>query len=184
MLLSLSLSFIFCPISIWRERAAFLGAWCPPPAFRRCFVGVAQHPNDPLVNLWVIKCSPCPILLPSCYKYEFILRFSILFYWSICMFLWESLYLVTQSCQLFETPWTTAHQASQYFTISQSLLKLLSIESMMSSNNLILCCPLLLLPSIFPSIRVFSNESALHISGSNIGASASFLPMNIWVHFL
>ena len=64
---------------------------------------------------------------------------------------------------LFVTPWTAACQASLSFTISQSLLKLMSTESMMPANHLILCCPLLLLPSIFPSIRVFSNESALHI---------------------
>ena len=61
------------------------------------------------------------------------------------------------------TPWTTAHQASLSFTISQSLLKLMSLESVMLSNHLLLCCPLLLLPSIFPSIRIFSKESALHI---------------------
>ena len=60
-----------------------------------------------------------------------------------------------------ETPWTAAHRASLSFTISQTLLRLTSTESMMSSNHLILCCPLLLLPSIFPSIRVFSTESAL-----------------------
>ena len=65
--------------------------------------------------------------------------------------------------QLFVTPWTAACQASLSFTISQSLLKLMSIESMMPSNHLILCCPLLLLPSVFPSIRIFSNELALHI---------------------
>ena len=64
---------------------------------------------------------------------------------------------------LFAIPWTAAHQASLSFTISQSLLRLMSIESVMPSNHLILCCPLLLLPSIFPSIRVFSSESALHI---------------------
>ena len=65
--------------------------------------------------------------------------------------------------QLFATPWTAASQASLFFTISQSLLKLMSIESVMSSNHLILCYPLLLLSSIFPSISVFSNESALPI---------------------
>ena len=65
--------------------------------------------------------------------------------------------------QLFETPWTAAHQASLSITNSWSLLKLMSIKSVMPSNNLILCCPLLLLPSIFPSIRVLSNESVLHI---------------------
>ena len=67
------------------------------------------------------------------------------------------------SCvRLFATPWT-ACQASLSITNSQSLLKPMSIESVMPSNHLILCRPLLLLPSIFPSIRVFSNESALHI---------------------
>ena len=68
------------------------------------------------------------------------------------------------SCvRLFATPWTAAHQASLSITNSWSLLKFMSIESVMPPNHLILCCPLLLLPSIFPSIRVFSNESALHI---------------------
>ena len=63
--------------------------------------------------------------------------------------------------QLFVTTWTTAHQASLSITNSWSLLKLMSIELMMPSNHLVLCCPLLLLPSIFPNIRVSSNESAL-----------------------
>ena len=68
------------------------------------------------------------------------------------------------SCvKLFAIPWTAACQASLSFTTSQSLLKLMSIESVMPSNHLILCHPLLLLPSIFPSIRVFSNESVLCI---------------------
>ena len=65
--------------------------------------------------------------------------------------------------QLFVTPWTAARQASLSITNSQSLLKLISIESMMPSNHLILCCPLFLLPSLFPSIWVFSNESILCI---------------------
>ena len=65
--------------------------------------------------------------------------------------------------QLFATPWTAACQASLSVTNSWSLLKLISIESVMPSNHLILCCPLLLLPSIFPSIEVFSSESVLHI---------------------
>ena len=68
------------------------------------------------------------------------------------------------SCvQLFVTPWTAARQAFLTFTSSRSLLKLMSIESVMPSNHLILCRPLLLLPSIFPHIRVFSNKSALCI---------------------
>ena len=81
------------------------------------------------------------------------------------------------SCvQLFMAPWSAARQAPGSFTISWSLLKLMPTESVMPSNHLIFCCPLLLLPSIFPSIRVFSNESALC---QRIGASASVLPMNI-----
>jgi len=65
--------------------------------------------------------------------------------------------------QLFATPWTAACQASLSITNARSLLKLMSIESVMPSNHLILCCPLLLLPSVFPSISVFSNESVLRI---------------------
>ena len=65
--------------------------------------------------------------------------------------------------RLFVTPWTAAHQASLSITNSPSLPKLMSIELVIPSNHLILCCPLLFMPSIFPSISVFSNESALHI---------------------
>ena len=65
--------------------------------------------------------------------------------------------------QLFVAPWTAAHQASLSFTVSQSLLKLMSIESKMPFNHVILCHPLLLLPLIFPSIRVFSNKLVLCI---------------------
>ena len=67
------------------------------------------------------------------------------------------------SVQLFVTPWTAAYQACLSLTVSQSLLKLMSIESVMPFNHLILCLPLLLLPSILPSIRVFSNELTLCI---------------------
>ena len=70
---------------------------------------------------------------------------------------------VTQCVQLLVTPWTAAHQASLSTTSSWNLLKLVSIESVMPSNHLILCHPLFHPPSIFPSIRVFSNESVLHI---------------------
>ena len=81
--------------------------------------------------------------------------------------------------RLFETSWTAACQASLSFTKSQSLLKLMSIESVMSSNNLILCHPLLLLSSIFPSIRVFSNESVLWIRWSKYWSfSFSISPSN------
>ena len=78
----------------------------------------------------------------------------------------EKLVVVVQSLSrvlLFVTTWTVARQTSLSFIISQSLLKLMSIELMIPSNHLILCRPLLLLPSIFPSIRVSSNESALYI---------------------
>ena len=64
---------------------------------------------------------------------------------------------------LFATPWTAAHQASLFITNSQSLLKLMSVESVMPSNHLTLCCLLLLLPSVVPNVKVFSNESVLHI---------------------
>ena len=87
---------------------------------------------------------------------------------------------VTQLCPT-PTPWTTAHQASLSITNSRSLLKLMFIKSVMPSNHLILCCPPLLPPSIFLSIRVFSNELALHIRQPNYwtSGSASVLLMNI-----
>ena len=88
--------------------------------------------------------------------------------------------------QLFATPWTEARQASLSIINSQSLLKLMSIESVMPSNHLILCRPLLLLLSIFPSIRVFPMSQPFTWSGQSTGvsASASVLPMNIQDWFL
>ena len=82
---------------------------------------------------------------------------------------------------LFVTPWTAARQASLSITNSQSLFKIMSIESVMPSNHLILCRPLFLLPSIFPSIRVFPLNHFFTSGGHSIGvsASASALPMNI-----
>ena len=85
---------------------------------------------------------------------------------SLSLFCYIHFVVVIQSLshvQLFATPWTAAFQASLSFTISQRLLKLMAIESVMPSNHLILCRPLLLLPSVFPSISIFSNESALCI---------------------
>ena len=79
---------------------------------------------------------------------------------------------------LFATPGTAAHQASLSITISQSLLKFMSIKSVMPFNHLILCHPLLLLPLIFPSIKVFLSQFFTS-GGQSIGASASVLPMNI-----
>ena len=78
--------------------------------------------------------------------------------------------------RLFATPWTAARQASLFITSSRSLLKPMSSESVMSSNHLILCCSLLLLPSILPSIRVFSNKSALCIRWLKYGSWQSSNP--------
>ena len=100
-----------------------------------------------------------------------------------CSFWWQSCCCSqpVSRVQLFATPRTAAHQASLSFTVSWGLLKLMSIVSVMPSHHLILCRTLLLWPSIFPRIRVFSNESALRsFGGQSIGASASasVLPMN------
>ena len=104
-------------------------------------------------------------------------------FWGKKSHLWV-LIVVVQSLshvRLFATPWTTTFQASLSFTISQSWLKLMSIESVMSSNFLILCCPLLLLPSIFPGQHQCLPVSQLFTSGGQSTgalASASVLPMN------
>ena len=108
--------------------------------------------------------------------------------WITMLYTWNWYNIVNQlSVQslshvwLFVTPWTAAHQASLSITNSLSLLNLMSIKLVMPSNHLILCCTLLLWPSIFPSIRIFSNESVLRIRWQSIGisASASVLPMSI-----
>ena len=95
--------------------------------------------------------------------------------------LWFSSVQSLSHVRLFATPWTAACQPSLSFTNSQSLLKLMSIKLVMSSNHLILCQPFLLLPSIFPSIRVFSDESVIHIRWPKNWSfsSASVLPMKI-----
>ena len=143
--------------------------------------------------------SGCLFLLKK-KNYWFIfkfLKFIFIFNWRIiafqcCVGFCYTITGISQFVQLLScvwllaTPWTEAHQASSSFTISWSLLKLMSFESVMPSNHLILCCSLLLLPSIFPSIRVFSNKSAIHIRRSSIGASASasVLTMNVRIDFL
>ena len=96
----------------------------------------------------------------------FLKQFFPIFSRNFLLLLYNKFFVVVKSLThvpLFATPWTVAHQASLSITTSQSFLKLMSIESVIPSNHLILCHPLLLLPSVFPSIRVFSNESVLHI---------------------
>ena len=100
----------------------------------------------------------------------------------------DGLLIVVQllSCvQLFATPWTAACQASLSFTIYWSLLRIMSVDSEIPSNHLILCFPLLLLPSIFPSIRFFPNGQLFASGGQSIGASAStsVRPVNIQSSF-
>ena len=97
------------------------------------------------------------VVFRRCLRLQPLLHCTILFNSAVYSVIVHSLSHV----QVFVTSWTAACQASLSLTISQSLLKLMSIESVMPSNHLILCRPLLLLPSIFPSIRVFSSESAL-----------------------
>ena len=95
------------------------------------------------------------------------------FFISMGTVLWFSSVQLLSCVWLFGTPWTAVHQVSLSFTISWGLLKLMSIELVMSSKLLTLCVPLLLLLSIFLSIRVFSNESFFAADGQSIGASAS-----------
>ena len=83
-----------------------------------------------------------------------------------CILFFRSISSVAQSCPTLCDPWTAAHQTFLSITNSQSLLKFMSVVSVMLSNHLILCHPLFLLPSTFPSIRVFSNELAIHITWS------------------
>ena len=101
---------------------------------------------------------------------------------NLCIYLHVLCYVhLLSHVQLFVTPCTATRQASLSSTNSQSLFKLTSIESMMPCNHLILYHPFLLLPSVFPSIKIFANESALCSGGQNIEASisASDFPMNI-----
>ena len=104
------------------------------------------------------------------------------------VYLLSSVSSVTQSLsrvRLSVTPWTAARQASVSITNFLSLFKLISIESVMPSNHLILCCPLLLLPSIFPNIRVFSYESPLHIRWTKYWSfSFSISPCNEYLRLI
>ena len=118
-----------------------------------------KHSSDHILSF-----IPEPSVAPSCLQDKLL----------------TSCHVQSLSCvQLFATPWTIARQAFLSFTIFCSLLKLMSTESVMPSNYLILCHPLLLLPSIFPSVRVFSNESALHIRWPKYWSLSISPPMNI-----
>ena len=110
--------------------------------------------------LWFLSVHPCCLLIKIIFA---LLQFS--------------------RVQLFATPWTSACQASLSIANSWSLPKLMSIESVMSSNHLVLCRPLLLLPSIFPIIRVFSNESAFCIRWPKYWSSA-LLSLVIFIYLL
>ena len=112
-----------------------------------------------------VSCEMCSLLPTSPSSYLSLISLSIVFLLTPLFLLLLLLQSLSQVL-LFATPWTAARQASLSFTISWSLLKVMSIESVMPSKNLILCHPLLLPPSIFPSIRVFSSESAVDISFS------------------
>ena len=98
---------------------------------------------------------------------------------ALCEWLYPLSSVRLLSCvQLFATPWTAAHQASLSITNSWSPFKLMSIESVMPSNHLIFCRPFLLLPSIFPSIRAFTNESTLRIRGPKYWSFSFISPSN------
>ena len=138
---------------------------------------------SPTVQLELFQVSKFSYMAPCCHLLAVVIIASIsLFPKGFSSF--QSLPPV----RLFATPWTAARQASLSLqsSNSQSLLKLMCIELVMPSNHLILSRPLLLLPSIFPSIRVFSNESVLGIRWPNIGvsASASVLRMNIQIRLI
>ena len=118
---------------------------------RRCVCIQAENPPSCAITLWRKQES----WFPTIWRRQAFMVLSLSLPYCYCQ--------STSGAWFFVTPWTTAHQASLSFTISQSLLRLLSIESMIPSNQLILCS---LLCSVFPSIRVFSNESAFQIRWS------------------
>ena len=127
--------------------------------------------NQHTLAIWSLV--PLPFLKPACTSgssWFIILKCSLKYFEPYLVSMWndgsQSVSSVAQLCPTLYNPMTAALQASLSITNSQSLPKFMSIESVMPSSHLILCCPLLLLPSIFPSIRVFSNESALCIRWS------------------
>ena len=140
----------------------------------RIFLYIQTHLHFIFCELMFVSSSPLQILMRWSLRPWF---WKLLNVSEMVHFLWykfNSVQLLSR-VWLFAIPWTTTRQASLSITNSRSLLKLMSIESVMPSNHLILCCPLLLLPSIFPSIRVFSNESVLHIWWSKYWSFTSYM---------
>ena len=129
------------------------------PRSKHLLISWLQSPSAVILEPQKIKSFTVPTVSPSIYHEMMRPDAMILVFWIWAFISVQSLRRV----RLFVTPWTTAFQASLSITNSRSSPKPMSIESVIPSNHLILCHPLLLLPSIFSSITVFSNESALHI---------------------
>ena len=129
------------------------------PRSKHLLISWLQSPSAVILEPQKIKSFTVPTVSPSIYHEMMRPDAMILVFWIWAFISVQSLHRVWH----FVTPWTTAFQASLSITNSQSSPKPMSIESVIPLNHLILCHPLLLLPSIFSSIRVFSNESALHI---------------------
>ena len=177
-------NFDFCWEVIIHGSLISVGTFCSTLSFQDvCVVNILrrqrQHfPLDQRMDLFAVQCNKDNIclwnkgwidLLTAHYKRQGFSKLQVPFV----------VVQLLSRVQLIATPWIAAHQTSLSFPISRSLLKLISIESVMSSNHLTLCRPLFLMPSIFPIIRIISNESALRIKWPSIGASASVLPINI-----
>ena len=185
------------------------GCWMDVPRLQRLSWCVSFQPHSAqppsgvtkrfsALPVWLMACLPSVLLKLHFFDYKWTFRLMCLL--AICTVFccvlqqvrlcspwgsqevgaeWYSSVQSLSCVQLFSTPWTTACQASLSITNSRSSPKLMSIESVMPSNHLILCHPLLLPPSIFPSIRVFSNESVLHIRWSKYWSfSFSISPSN------
>ena len=154
-----------------------------PPALKGKVLTTVLLGKSPVSDFYYSSFKKCWPLFWNAVK---LLRISLILMNIIFTFCVQNSLLLLFSHWLFAIPWNWARQASLSFTRSLSLLKLMSTELVMPSNHLTLCFPLLLLPSIFPSIRIFFNELLFTSDGQSIGASASasVLPMNIqgWFH--
>ena len=155
--------------SIWRWHRIYLGLGIQHRIQQTVLHSWGWHPSGRIYIMVVWTCSPFFLVLFWLHSFSLIIRLSTLFMKIslknpeilLLRFTWSTSVQSLSRAQLFATPWIAARQACLSITNSQSLLKLMSIESVMPSSHLILCRPLLLLPPIPPSIRVFSNESTL-----------------------